>query len=250
MDMASYAQKPSWAGRIGRIALVVVVVALAVWLGALTLARYDVIPKMTGFMGFAGSMAGLALGAVLALLALVIGLVGKSGPKRPALMALVLAVAAMGTVYLLARPGMGAPPLHDITTNVDAPPQFTTLSLRADNLVPFASEEEWRAAHRAAHPDLAPLTLPGEPAAVLARARELAQERGWEIAAYEPANGHMEATAFAGYIRFRDDVIVDVAPGVEGGSVVNVRSVSRVGVGDLGYNAKRVREFLGALAQG
>ncbi len=46
-------------------------------------------------------------------------------------------------------------------------------------------------------------------------------------------------------IRFYDDVIIRVTA-VEG-SRVDVRSVSRVGVSDMGVNAKRIRPFIAAM---
>ena len=87
------------------------------------------------------------------------------------------------------------------------------------------------------------------PEEVLANARALAEERGWEIAAYDAASGHMEATAYAGYIRFMDDVVVEVTPVQDGSTRVDMRSVSRVGVSDLGYNAARIEEFLADLRE-
>ncbi len=47
-------------------------------------------------------------------------------------------------------------------------------------------------------------------------------------------------------LRFKDDVLVEVRPH-PGGSEVAMRSKSRVGKGDLGANAKRIRAFLAAL---
>ena len=46
---------------------------------------------------------------------------------------------------------------------------------------------------------------------------------------------------------FRDDVVIRVRPEPGGGSRVDVRSVSRVGKGDVGTNAKRLRAFLARL---
>ena len=48
--------------------------------------------------------------------------------------------------------------------------------------------------------------------------------------------------------RFKDDVTIDVTH--EGdGAVVNVRSHSRIGKGDFGTNARRIRRFQAELAQ-
>jgi hypothetical protein len=74
-------------------------------------------------------------------------------------------------------------------------------------------------------------------------------EAGWKIAKSDPARGAVEATASVSYIRFHDDVVIRILPVADGSqSRVDMRSVSRVGVGDLGVNAWRIRSFLGALA--
>ena len=52
--------------------------------------------------------------------------------------------------------------------------------------------------------------------------------------------------AWHGGFGFKDDVVVRVRENAEGGSLVDVRSVSRVGRSDLGVNAKRI----GAILQG
>ncbi|MCA6329217.1 MAG: DUF1499 domain-containing protein, partial [Phenylobacterium sp.] len=44
-----------------------------------------------------------------------------------------------------------------------------------------------------------------------------------------------------------DDVAVRIRPSATGGSVVDVRSTSRVGLSDLGANAKRIEAFLAGL---
>jgi len=50
-------------------------------------------------------------------------------------------------------------------------------------------------------------------------------------------------------VGFKDDVVVRVV-GRDGGTRVDVRSVSRVGLSDLGTNARRVRDFLRRLTAG
>jgi uncharacterized protein (DUF1499 family) len=49
---------------------------------------------------------------------------------------------------------------------------------------------------------------------------------------------------------FEDDVVIRVRPAPAGsGSVIDVRSKSRDGKGDLGVNAERIRTFVARLAQ-
>lgn len=165
------------------------------------------------------------------------------------LIGLVLA-AYLGNFYRVAR---SVPAIHDASTDVDDPPQFQTLPLRADNLdkVPdmgrpgwkeLEPQDRWRAVHRDAYPDLRPVRLALPPAEAIRRAEALARDSGWAIAAVDPAEGRLEATATTRFFRFKDDVVVRARP-APGGSIVDIRSVSRVGMSDLGENAKRVRRF-------
>jgi uncharacterized protein (DUF1499 family) len=69
---------------------------------------------------------------------------------------------------------------------------------------------------------------------------------GWEIVAADAAAGRIEATDTTFWFGFKDDVVIRVeADGA--GSRIDVRSVSRVGVGDVGANARRIRAYLRAL---
>ena len=89
--------------------------------------------------------------------------------------------------------------------------------------------------------------LADAPAVAFAKALAAARAEGWTIIASDPGSGRIEATATTPWFGFRDDVAVRIRP--EGrGSRVDVRSVSRIGRGDLGANAKRVRAFAAAVA--
>jgi uncharacterized protein (DUF1499 family) len=153
--------------------------------------------------------------------------------------------------------------IHDATTNLDDVPQFSRLTVRADNLdkVPdegkaelaaLSPEERWKALHRRAYADLRPLRLRAAPEQVLRQAEQLARARGWNVAAVDPGAGTLEATATTLFFRFKDDVVVRVRPDPArpGGSIVDMRSISRVGLSDLGVNAKRIRAFLSDLEEG
>jgi uncharacterized protein (DUF1499 family) len=98
------------------------------------------------------------------------------------------------------------------------------------------------------YPDIIPLLLPDPPERAFARIEAAARGMGWHIVAAVPAEGRLEATATTPVLRFKDDIVVRAVPALKG-SCVDIRSVSRIGRGDMGANAKRVRAFLAALAE-
>ncbi len=61
--------------------------------------------------------------------------------------------------------------------------------------------------------------------------------------ARDAAFGRIEAVDATFWFGFRDDVVVRIAAAPGGGSRVDVRSKSRVGRGDAGTNARRIRGF-------
>jgi uncharacterized protein (DUF1499 family) len=72
---------------------------------------------------------------------------------------------------------------------------------------------------------------------------------GWEIVSASPQELRIEATDTTLLFGFKDDVVIRITP--QGArSIVDVRSLSRVGGSDLGTNAKRIRAFLRKLAAG
>ena len=135
-----------------------------------------------------------------------------------------------------------SPKIHDITTSIDNPPTFeAVLPLRqgARNPVDYAAATG--AEQRKGYPDIVPLTLSLPPAAAFARALDAARAMGWDIVASKP-DTRIEATDTTLLFGFKDDVVVRVAP-QGSGSVIDVRSLSRVGGSDFGTNAQRVRSY-------
>lgn len=226
----------------GALILVLVVVVAA------TLARFDMIDKLQGFIPFFMSINPARALTLIGVLALGWTLWKKQGSTVKLAAGTLLAGAMALAVYtMLIIPAGKVPPIHDISTDLDDMPQFTALDV--DNPVstgPF-DVDQWRAFHEEAYGDIGPIVIDKAPAEVLADAQALAEARGWEIADYDAEAGRLEATATAGYVRFYDDVIVEVTPVADGSTRVDMRSVSRVGVSDVGYNAARIREFLADL---
>ncbi|WP_082788440.1 DUF1499 domain-containing protein [Sphingorhabdus sp. M41] len=238
-----------WTERLSKSALIFGIAAPLVAMAGVTLARYDMIGKLAGFSG-------ILAGALIAIVAIITGAIAlalafrNGGSKKAALFGLLVALIYISFLGSRAAAGGDVPAIHDISTDLASPPQFVSLPLRADNLAGVDTVENWRAIHAKGYPDLQSITIAKPVAAVIADAERIAQELGWNVAVADPATGHFEATASVSYIRFKDDVVLRVVPTEDGASsIVDMRSVSRVGVSDLGVNAKRVRSFLDRLAK-
>jgi MFS family permease len=140
------------------------------------------------------------------------------------------------------------PAIHDITTDVANPPVFVALAA-ARKAAPNGLDYEGAAVaglQKQAYPDITTLRSRLAPAELFDRAAKLAVESGWEVAAAVPAEGRIEATATTRMFGFKDDVVIRVRP-AEGGSELDMRSMSRLGKSDIGTNAARIRAFMKAL---
>jgi uncharacterized protein (DUF1499 family) len=83
---------------------------------------------------------------------------------------------------------------------------------------------------------------------VFAAALEVSSAQGWEVRETKPEQGIIEAIATTRLFKFKDDITVTVtSEGAE--TIVNVRSKSRIGQGDMGTNARRIRAFQAELAK-
>jgi uncharacterized protein (DUF1499 family) len=141
------------------------------------------------------------------------------------------------------------PSIHDITTDWENPPQFKAiLPLREAVKANSVAYEGAKVSdlQKKAYPDIAPLMLAAPPAEAFPRALKAAEQLGWTIVATDPASGRIEASQRSRWFGFTDDIVIRIAA-AGGGSRVDVRSVSRVGRGDFGVNAARVRAYLAAL---
>lgn len=137
------------------------------------------------------------------------------------------------------------PPIHDITTDTTHPPQFVAiLPLRRDAPNPANyGGAEVAAKQLAAYPDIKTPIINASPEDTFARALDTARRMGWRIVADVPAEGRLEATDTTFWFGFTDDIVIRIE-GAGYRSLVDVRSVSRVGRSDAGTNAARIREFL------
>ena len=98
------------------------------------------------------------------------------------------------------------------------------------------------------YPDLQPQLFRQPVEQVFDAAAAVAHEMGWDVTQEDRTKGVIQAVASTRLFRFKDDVTVLF--GHEGDQTkVVVRSHSRIGKGDLGTNARRIRTFQAALAK-
>jgi uncharacterized protein (DUF1499 family) len=226
----------SWSVRISLVAVLLLV------LGPL-LAFLGVLPGLGGFFLY-----GLAV--PVGLLGVLAGIVAAlRGRPRPGLAAVAIGLGALVAVLLPGFMSGGRPRINDISTDLEDVPAFTHAASLAENQGrDMAYPAEFKPIVRESYPGLKPLRVDAPPDAVFQQALALAREQPrWQVTAVEPQARTFEGLVETRLFRFRDDFVVRVRPDGEG-TRVDMRSKSRVGKGDLGANARRVEQFLQALA--
>ena len=209
-------------------------------------ANFGIVAPLTGFGVCIGSA--LLGGLIAALLSLVAILRSRGGSdpaaRQKAWVGLAIGLGLVLAVLSGASTGREAPPINDISTDLEDPPAFAPSAV-----VPaYAGRDmsypaEFVPIVRESYPDLAPLVVAEPAAAAYARALEAAKSLGWEITAQNDVETSFDASESTRLFRFVDDVVVRVR--AEGaGARIDVRSKSRDGRGDLGANAARIRRFL------
>lgn len=202
----------------------------------------------------------IALVCVLDALALYLLARHFAVPRRGRLLGLALSGAlASGIGWYIpttfqAPPGQSYPPIHDVSTDlVDIPEYVAVLPLRADapNTTVYGGARNMTPERNAqlqteAYPDLVPRYYEASEEEMFERALIAVEQMGWELVEANAYEGRIEATATTFWFRFKDDVVIRIRP-LGPQTVVDARSLSRVGGGDVGTNAKRLRAFFDLL---
>jgi hypothetical protein len=92
-----------------------------------------------------------------------------------------------------------------------------------------------------------PLIARPVPEAVTSTAAIIARLRRWTVASSDPSGGTLHATRRTRVWRFVDDVHLKFEPTPTGETLLTGVSQSRLGKGDLGQNARNLRELTRAL---
>ncbi len=89
-------------------------------------------------------------------------------------------------------------------------------------------------------PELRPRTFAVSPALLLSFGAQVLPRLGWPLSSQQSDPHILTAVATTLLWRFKDDITLRAYAAPEGGSILYVRSESRVGKGDLGANLRRV----------
>lgn len=191
---------------------------------------------------------GIAAAAVSAAALILAPLRGHRRGMLRALAGLVVGLITVGVPAWYLQEARSVPPIHDITTDTEDPPEFETiLPLRAQAPNPATYGGPAVAAQqREGYPDIAPADYPVGTEAAFEAALAAARDLGWTVVAMDEAGGRIEAIDRTFWFGFADDIVIRIRP-TDAGSRIDVRSVSRVGVSDMGTNAARIRAYLAAL---
>ena len=135
------------------------------------------------------------------------------------------------------------PPIHDISTDTDNPPEFTLADQqRGAGANTLEIKPETISQQQTAYPDLQTIVSNLTLDEAFDRAVQVATAMGWDIYNHDRNTGVIEAVDTTAIMAFQDDIVIRVRTNAQG-TLLDVRSVSRVGVSDIGANAKRIRAF-------
>jgi len=243
-------------GRTGRVFTILAAAAAAV---ALLIMPAVSLGRITGILDWRAALRAFSYDLYAAIAAVVLGLLAFAINRlRPwgsfrlggAAFAFLAGVGVMVPIGFNAVRALRAAPIHDITTDTDNPPQFVAaLPERAAAHALNSTDYDPKTAliQHAYYRDIAPAVVPLPIDEAFRRVLDEARLDGMRIIAEDREHGRIEAVASTFWIRFNDDVVFRLTAQGPNATRIDMRSESRVGGGDTGTNAARVRRFLAAI---
>jgi uncharacterized protein (DUF1499 family) len=204
----------------------------------------------------------MGAGAALCLLGFIFGVIAYKSDvlssSATGLLGIIISIAVFMVPY--SQLSRGAPPIHEVTTDFDNPPAFVDvvplrLASNATNPPEYVAKIESRGRtfdivqlQKDNYPDIQPLRFENTNyEAVFEKALAGVEEMNWTLVSANPQLGRIEAYDKTPWMGFIDDVVIRVEAQPMAYEI-DIRSKSRVGFGDVGANAKRVRDYLKAVS--
>jgi uncharacterized protein (DUF1499 family) len=255
------ARKPRAAQPQGRAGLVLTILAVVAAAVALLIMPAISLGRITGVLDWRTALVGFSYDLYAAIAATVLGVVAFAvnrlrawGSFRlgGASFAFLAGVGVMVPMGMTAYRALRAPPIHDISTDTANPPQFVAaLPERAAAHAINSTDYDQNTAllQHAYYRDIKPAVLPLPMDEAFRRVLDEARLEGLNIIAADREQGRIEAIASTFWIRFNDDVVFRLTAQGPDATKIDMRSESRVGGGDTGTNAARVRRFMTAIGR-
>lgn len=228
----------------------VAIFVIAIYPLATAAARFDVWHFRNSFLVFA--LTTLVAFAVLVFAVLKLSR-SQSEESRPLITAIVLSAIPLAFMGLNIVKANQYPFIHDITTDLENPPQFVAAAkLRGEGDHPIEYDgDEVAAMQKAGYPDLVPLVVSQDPMTAFNLVKAALLHNGLEISSSQSDElpYTLEAVDTTLLMGFKDDIVVRIQQDTEGQTRIDARSKSRQGKSDLGKNAQRIEELFAQLVR-
>ena len=215
-----------------------------------------------GKMVFKGGAPVLLTGVAIGVLALLAAFIKprRTGGFIVAALAIAIPLGGMAKAKSVRATGAKLPFIHDVTTDTQDVPTFSAellaqrALLKKPNSAKYIGKKDRREKKLVSvlqardYPDIRPIISPDAPALAYEKALDAVKDLGWALVITDREAGIIEATDTTFWFGFKDDVVIRIRPSAGGGSVIDMRSLSRVGGSDLGANAERIRAFRDKIA--
>lgn len=219
---------------------------------AVVLHRYGYITSPAAFGLVSGGSSIAFVGLVLGLFGILTTWIKVQRGLRHALGGAVLSALVLAYPTMLIGPGLLLPAIHDISTDLDNPPEFAIAAgVRpkwANSLHHPGRDSRLAELQRKSYPEVAPLFMEMQTDEAFDLALSVVREQGWQVVAMQQpplpgAPGQVEAVAYSPVMAFANDIALRVIA-VPEGTIFDIRSVSRFGKTDLGDNANRIVKLI------
>src|SRR5260370_5150112 len=231
-------------------------IGIAVVSAGIVSGHFGMTASVIGFQFFLLGFFVSAVGLIIGIIAILVTWLSKS--RRIALSRAVFGTVLSAIVFLPVANVIAHtrryPPINDIATDVNNPPEFVHAQEQPANQghamkynpAQYAPIQQAAPAYN----DLAPFKSHTPPHDLFKKVQIIAgQLPGSQITYGESKTRTLEGVATSQLFRFKDDFVIRVEAALDGaGSIVEMRSKSRDGRGDLGVNYNRIKGVFSLLA--
>jgi uncharacterized protein (DUF1499 family) len=226
--------------------------AVALVAAGMTGAHWRFFSPFVGFQVF-------VLGFLLGIVALLLGIIGifatrnpMRAPARPrAVIGTVLGLIVAGPIILMILTSGKYPAINDITTDTEHPPEFAHAGdLNANHGRDMKYDvAKYAAKQQQGYGQLDALKMPEPPDDAFKNVSRVASQMpDWTITNSDSSSRTIEGYSTSRLFHFNDDFVIQVRAGDGGGSLLEMRSKSRDGIGDFGVNYTRIKTFFATVA--